>query len=106
MHSKKKNKKTKPKVVAFKDSNYELEYKIFNCEIKKMHPAIEIKRFQIMNEIKNKFYQLLIQNIDNENLRDNTKNLKQLSNEFLIRFFLIIKFYKRPCQFSRFFTRF
>lgn len=89
MHSKKKKNKTKPKVVAFKDSNYELEYKIFNCEIKKMHPAIEIKRFQIMNEIKNKFYQMLIQNIDNENLRDNTKNLKQLSNEFLIRFIFL-----------------
>ena len=89
MHSKKKNKKPKPKVVAFKDSNYELEYKIFNCEIKKMHPEIEIKRFQIMNDIKNNFYQLLIEHIDNDNLRDNTKNLKQLSNEFLIRFIFL-----------------
>ena len=42
-----------------------------------------------MNEIKNKFYQILLQHIDNDNLRDNTKNLKQLSNEFLIRFIFL-----------------
>jgi len=84
-----KNNKKRHKVVCFKDNNYELEYKIFNCDIKKMHPEIEIKRFQIINNIKNKLYQLLINNIDNDNIRDNTKNLKQLSNEFIIRFIFL-----------------
>lgn len=89
MHNKKKQKKNRPKLVSFKDDNYELEYKIFNCEIKKLHPEIEIKRFQIMNEVKNKLYQLLINNIEHNNLRDNTKNLKQLSNEFIIRYIFL-----------------
>ena len=95
MHKKKKQlkkkqlKKKRPKSFIFKDSNYELEYKVYSCEINKLHPMIEIKRFEILNNIKNKLYQLLTLNIDTNNIRDNTKNLKQLSNEFIIRFIFL-----------------
>ena len=89
MHNKKKHKKRKPKLLFYKDQNYELEYKVYSCEIKKLHPEIEIKRFEIINNIKNTFHQLLVSNIKNDNIRDNTKNLKQLSNEFIIRYIFL-----------------
>jgi hypothetical protein len=89
MPNKKKHKKQKPKLMFFKDQNYELEYKVYSSEIKKLHPEIEIKRFEIINNIKNTLHQLLISNINNDNIRDNTKNLKQLSNEFIIRFIFL-----------------
>ena len=48
MHNKKRDKKINLKTVCYKDLNYELEYNIFNCKIKKMHPEIEIKRLQFI----------------------------------------------------------
>jgi hypothetical protein len=90
MHSyKKRYRKNKTKIYSFVDSNYDFEYKIFPCEIKKLHPSIEIKRFQLLNQIKNNFFQLINDNIESNNLRSNTKNLKQLSNEFIIRYLFL-----------------
>ena len=86
---KKKINKSKFKYLNFNDSNYKFSYKILNCEIKKLHPLIEIKRYEIINDIKYKLFNLLNTHIPVDKLRSNTKNLKQLSNEFIIRYIFL-----------------
>ena len=98
-NNKKNNKNNKNsflyKTIYIKNNNYEFNFKIPKHKISTINPLIEIKRYTIFNNIKTDFLNILLENIKPNNIRNNTKNLKQLTTETLIRFIFLGIFYNK-----------